>query len=73
MSIARFSGEIKDIGDVHHSELSYTDADYQVAGALAHVMGDTYIDFNVESPVTQWAAIAKCLRVHGITIHVGQQ
>ena len=52
----------------HFSEAPTEASDLEVGRELAGAIGDTYIDFRGMSPESQWATVAKALRLHGLRV-----
>lgn len=61
--------KIKDIGDdVFVWEFPNEKEDSETGSQLAHVIGDTSVSCDQESPLSQWTKIVKILRIHNLVI-----
>ena len=59
---------IANLQDDHFTDYPKREEDREIGEFLAYHIGDTFIDWNEQSPSEQWEQIAKALRCHGLTI-----
>ena len=63
------NGELTAIGrGMHFTDTANSRQDRLSGHEMAGEIGDLYIDFKTQSPVEQWTAVMKALRVHGFKI-----
>jgi hypothetical protein len=58
---------IRELG-YHFADGLTISQDQRLGDKLAHTIGDTFINCDCQSPVDQWAQMAKALRLHGLKI-----
>lgn len=55
------------IGDGHHTDLPCTEDDLKLGHGLAFLLDDLFITPGM-TPMDQWQAVARALRLHGLTV-----